>query len=202
MTGKRNSDGSIAPYEINVNYFDAVNDPRAAEPVDVQVQRFLLSQAIPLCLLGMPGIYLHSLLGSRNDYEGVQRTGRARSINREQLQLPRLRAELAEPTSLRARVFRAYRKLLQLRAGQSAFHPNARQEILDLGPAVLAVRRHNLQTGQTITAVHNVTTRSVTVNVPEARVDLLTGEQFTTAPVLFAPYQVRWLTPVARIGYS
>ena len=202
VTGKRNSDGSIAPYEINVNYFDAVNDPRAAEPVDVQVQRFLLSQAIPLCLLGMPGIYLHSLLGSRNDYEGVQRTGRARSINREQLQLPRLRAELAEPTSLRARVFRAYRKLLQLRAGQSAFHPNARQEILDLGPAVLAVRRHNLQTGQTITAVHNVTTRSVTVNVPEARVDLLTGEQFTTAPVLFAPYQVRWLTPVARIGYS
>lgn len=200
VTGKRNSDGSIAPYEINVNYFDAVNDPRAAEPVELQVRRFMLSQAIPMCLLGMPGIYLHSLLGSRNDYDGVKRTGRARSINREQLQLPRLRAKLAEPASVRARVFGAYRKFLQLRTGQSAFHPNARQEILDLGPAIFAVRRHNLQTGQTITAVHNVTSHAIAVTVPEARIDILTGEQLTTAPVTLAPYQVRWLTPVARVG--
>jgi len=111
--------------------------------------------------------------------------------------LPRLRTELANPASVRARVFAAYRQLLKLRAGQSAFHPNARQEVLDLGPAVFAVRRHNLQTGQTITAIHNVTPHAITGTVPEARVDILTGEQITTAPVPLAPYQVRWLTPVA-----
>ena len=60
-----------------------------------QIRRFLVSQAIPMALMGIPGIYIHSLLGSRNDYDGVEASGRARSINREQLHIGRLQAELA-----------------------------------------------------------------------------------------------------------
>jgi len=198
MTGKRNSDGSVSPYELNLTYFDAVNDPGANEPAELQVRRFMVSQAIPMALMGIPGIYIHSLLGSRNDTEGVKRTGRARSINREQLSLDTLRRELADPCSVRGQVFAAYRKLLQLRSQQSAFDPKAAQKILDCGPAVFAVRRENTQTGETLVALHNVTNQPVEIRLrTTSLLDLLTHERLEEGAVTLAPYQVRWLKQTA-----
>lgn len=52
MSGKRNSDGSVSPYELNISYFDAVNDPLADEPIETQIDRIMLSQAIPLSFIG------------------------------------------------------------------------------------------------------------------------------------------------------
>lgn len=187
ITGKRNPDGSIAPYELNLSYYDAIN-PVAGEPDDVQIRRFLVSQAIPLALLGIPGIYIHSLLGSRNDYAGVKATGRARSINREQLPLDRLQTELGNPQSRRAKVFTALRGLLELRAKQRAFHPDARQEILDCGPGVFAVRRYSPD--QQIVALHNVTAQPQ--RVPITGTDLLSGQPFDAGNL--AGYDVRWIT--------
>jgi sucrose phosphorylase len=200
VTGKKNADGSISPYELNLNYFDAVNDPDSGEPLDLQVRRFLLSQAIPMALIGIPGIYIHSLLGSRNDLDGVKRTGRARSINREQLQADRLCSELADPSSLRARVFAAIRNMLAIRARQSAFHPDADQEVLALGPAFFALRRSNAQTGQQLLAIHNVTASTASIaasklgHAPAFR-DLLSGKGLDSPGIPFDPYQVRWLEP-------
>ena len=193
VSGKRDSDGTISPYELNLTYFDAINDPRANEPAAVQVRRFMISQAIPLALMGVPGIYIHSLLGSRNDYEGVKRTGRARSINRQQLEIDALREELAIPSSVRSQVFDVYRKLLSLRAKQSAFHPCAQQKILDLGPSVFAVLRKNLSTEQTVIALHNVTNMAVTVPLSGAYLDLICSERLDGGTVPLNPYQVRWL---------
>ena len=84
---KANPDGTQSPYELNINYFDALSDPAAGEPLDVQASRFLVSQAIARAFMGMPGIYIHSLLGSRNWNDGVRQTGHLRSINREKLDL-------------------------------------------------------------------------------------------------------------------
>jgi len=201
VTGKRNADGSVSPYELNLNYFDAVNDPRAAEPLELQVNRFMCSQAVPLALAGIPGIYVHSLLGSRNDLEAVRRTGRARSINRARLRLAELRRELADPGSTRARVFSAYRRLLELRREQRAFHPDAAQEVLDLGPAFFAVKRTDRDSGQSILAVHNVTARPQPADLHafagrSGHRDLLSGETFSRAALGglgFAAYQVRWV---------
>ena len=58
-----------------------------------------------LALPGLPGIYFHSLFGSRNDLDGAKRTGRARSINRQKLSLSELRAELEDTHSERHQVF-------------------------------------------------------------------------------------------------
>ena len=190
VTGKRNSDGYIAPYELNLNYFDAVNDPRAGEPLDLQIRRFLVSQAIPLAMLGIPGLYIHSLLGSRNDLAGVARTGRARSINREQLPLAALLPQLHDPTTLRGQVFAALCRLLRLRAHQPAFHPDAAQEILDAGPACFALRRH--APAQTLTALHNVTNHPLTLAGIAHGHDLLADEAVGPA-IALAPYQVRWV---------
>jgi sucrose phosphorylase len=201
MTGKRNGDGSATPYELNLNYFDAVNDPRADEPAGLQVRRFMVSQAIPLALMGIPGIYIHSLLGSRNDLDGVGRTGRARSINRQQLEIGALRRELGDPESLRARVFSAYRDLLRRRAQQSAFDPGAAQRILDCGPSVFAVRRENARTGEALVALHNVTERPVSLALDSVPVfDLLARQRLDGGAVSLAPYQTRWLERVSSGG--
>lgn len=201
VTGRRNPDGSTSPYELNLSYFDAVNDPRAFEPDELRVARFMCSQAVPLALAGIPGIYIHSLLGSRNDLEGVKRTGRARSINRAQLRLDAVRKELADPGSIRAQVFAAYRRLLEIRGEQPAFHPDAAQEVLDLGPSFFALRRSDRVGGQSIIAVHNVTGRPQIADLRaagdgSARCDLLSGENFSAGDlgaVGAEAYQVRWL---------
>ena len=191
MTGKRNSDGSVSPYELNLNYFDAVNDPNSPEPLAIQIDRFLLSQAIPLAFIGIPGIYIHSLLGSRNDLAGVKRTGRARSINREQLALPDLTAALADPTTLRHQVFHRYTRMLQIRATQPAFHPNADQLILDFGPNIFALRR--TCPTQTILSLHNMTPAHVTLTLDAPATDVLAGNLPCARTLALAPYQVRWL---------
>lgn len=193
MTGKRNSDGSVSPYELNVNYFDAVNDPHSAEPLALQVDRFMVSQAIPLSFIGVPGIYIHSLLGSRNYVEGVQSTGRARTINREQLSLPRLAAELADDASLRHQVFSRYMRLLEIRRRQRAFHPNASQAILDFGPGIFALQRRDERSGQAICALHNMTVAPVTISTGLRGADLLDGGAMLNDLVPLKPYQIRWI---------
>jgi len=52
---KSNPDGTQSPYELNINYFDALSNPLADEPQQVQVDRFIASQSIMLCLAGVPG---------------------------------------------------------------------------------------------------------------------------------------------------
>ena len=50
----------------------------------------MTAQAIMLALVGVPGIYFHSLFGSRGWREGVDLTGRNRTINRQKFDLPAL----------------------------------------------------------------------------------------------------------------
>jgi glycosidase len=143
---KTNSDGSKSAYELNITLFDALNNPNTPQP-DVDVRRFLASQVIMLSLAGVPGIYVHSLFGSRNCYVCLEQTRRARSINREKFQRAELEAQLADPTSIQHRVLRGYLHLLRQRRAQPAFHPHGGQRALRLHDALFAVVRR-APTGQ------------------------------------------------------
>ena len=78
---KANSDGTYSPYEMNITYFDAITDPAVTlHDQETAVKRFLCSQAIMLSLVGVPGIYFHSLYGSRNWEDGVTTFGYNRAI--------------------------------------------------------------------------------------------------------------------------
>lgn len=148
---KSNPDGSQSPYELNTTFFDALNDP-GAQDWPLARDRFLCSQAIMLALAGVPGIYVHSLFGSHNDQAGYQRTGWKRDLNHERLQLAEVERDLAQAGSRRTEIFEGYARLLRERRAEAAFDPHASQEILDLGPAVFALRR-----GGRLLALHNVT---------------------------------------------
>src|SRR5690606_15980307 len=196
-----------SPYELNINYFDALSDPAAGEPLDVQASRFLVSQAIALAFMGMPGIYIHSLLGSRNWNDGVRQTGHLRSINREKLDLGTVEAALADPGSLRARVFFAYRDLIARRTSERAFHPNGPQTVLDLHPALFALLRTSPDGAEQIVAIHNVPVQTVRADLSAVPLEAITGftDLITGTPVAAGtafdvrPYQVLWLKahPVA-----
>lgn len=196
------SDGSQTPYELNITYFDAITDPQiTAETPDVAVSRFMVSQAIALALIGVPGIYFHSVFGSRNDQQGVERTGHNRSINREKLDVEPLRVALDKPDSLRAQVYTAYHKLLRIRTDQAAFHPFGEQTVMRLSPGVFALKRVSPDGRQRIIALHNVSGETFMLDVPvdnaDVWVDLISEEQYTvmqgTIQVVLEAYQVAWL---------
>ena len=128
---KNNPDGTTSPYELNISYFDALSSPTAEESLHTQVARFLAAHSIVFALRGLPGIYFHSLFGSRGDRKGAEESGIPRRINRKKLEVASLEAELDQPDSLRAQVFAGMQSMLAARASHPAFNPFAEQEILD-----------------------------------------------------------------------
>jgi glycosidase len=207
VSTKTNADGSESPYELNVTYYDLLNPPDSGEPQSLQVARFLASQAIMLALAGIPGIYFHSLLGSRNFSAGVEATGHPRTINREKLSAGAVEAELDNSSSLRHAVFNAYRHLIQTRVAERAFHPNASQRVLALNDAVFGLLRIAQAGDEGIVALHNVSATPQTVRVDPAALgvgpvgqadELISGEAIAARSggalaVELAPYQVMWL---------
>ena len=69
---------------------------------------------------GVPGIYFHSLFGSRGWPQGAAETGHNRTINRRKLQRDELDASLSDPLSQQSRVFVRIGQLLKIRREQAA----------------------------------------------------------------------------------
>ncbi len=186
-------DGGRQVYELNITWYDALNDP--THPTDLDAERFLASQAVMLTLAGVPGIYLPSLFGARNCLRCVEERGYPRAINREKFSWEKLQDMFAASSSLHARVYQGYRRLLQWRRTLDAFHPQAPQEVLNLGPGVFALKR----TGRTSTLVALISVRDhpqryVLPELAGVWRDVLSGETIrSTQGVSLAPYQVRWL---------
>ena len=198
-----NPDGSQSAYELNITWYDAINDPNNQDP-DLDILRFLASQAVMLSLAGVPGIYIHSLFGSKNCFEFLEETARARSINRKKFHLEALNKELSDPSSLKSRILMGYRHLLLIRKKHSAFHPSAQQRVLELGPSVFGLLRKTPD-NEAILCITNVTSRTLQISIRMADFDLpvnliwtdqLTGKPFQVGDILrceLSPYQSRWL---------
>jgi len=158
VSNKANFDGSNSVYELNITGYDALNDPKDTD-IDLGVRKFLASQAIMLVLSGVPGIYVHSLLGSRNCYQCVDESGRARSINREKFQYKDLLGQLADDDSRTSRVFNGYKHLLNVRKSIPAFNPLGDQRILNLDPGVFSLIRTSPDEKDRVICLTNVTSR-------------------------------------------
>ncbi len=199
VSTRHGPDGQDLPYELNVTYFDAVTEPGSRD-TDLQVRRFLTSQALMLALRGIPGVYFSSLFGTGNDLTGVEQSGQARRINRRKFPRDELNRELARPESREARVLAGYRRLLATRCRQPAFHPDAEQLIPgDVPPWLVAVLRVSRDQRQRILALVNVTGRRQSWELPagiEFRPtrELIGGRPWPpTARIELDPYQTLWL---------
>ncbi|MCP4690911.1 MAG: sugar phosphorylase [Desulfobacterales bacterium] len=198
---KNNPDGSKSPYELNITYVDALSGGPGGRGGgrggDAHAARFLASQSIQLALPGVPGIYIHSILGSGNWTEGVRQSGVNRRINREKLAVERVESEILEPGGFRSKIFFPYLKMIQIRRRQRAFHPGAGFEVLDLDHRVFALARHG--GGQRIYTLVNLSSEPVNAalsgpDIPSEMTDLIREAPFKTDDVRLAPHQFVWLT--------
>lgn len=160
---RSNPDGSDTPYEINITWFEAMRGTRRG-PDPWQIARFLCSQAIMLSLQGIPALYLHTLTGTLNDVEGVERSGRLRSINRRRWPLDELELLLESPSTPTHDVFHALRRLLDLRRQEPCFHPNVPQQVISTPAELLAIERGPLANGRRLLALFNVTDRRIALD--------------------------------------
>lgn len=189
-------DGSKQPYELNISYIDGLV-PASADDA-TRAAAMTAAHGILLALAGLPGIYIHSLLGSRSDQAGMVATGRNRSINRARLAVADVAAALHDPATLRHQVFAGLAALLRARAGEPALHPDASQSIRDGGRHLVVIERRS-STGRRLLAAINVTAEPQLLARadPALRSDIVTGERFTTRTIAMPPYAVRWLVDPA-----
>jgi sucrose phosphorylase len=179
---------------MNINYFDALSNPDGDESLDLQVGRFIAAQAIMLCLVGLPGIYFHSLFGSRGWPEGVKRTGQNRTINRKKLQLNELQRELDDENSLRSKVFTRYCELLKARSQSSAFDPHGTQKVLDVNRSVFAIERISPDEKERVLCLHNVSRQQISLTLNyEFATDLFTDQVLSISTIILGHYQVQWM---------
>ncbi|WP_158780994.1 alpha-amylase family glycosyl hydrolase [Pantoea sp. BAV 3049] len=164
---KNNPDGTTSPYEINVTYMDALN--RKDDDDQVRLQRFMLAHALLLAFPGVPAIYVQSILGSRNDSEGVKVAGNNRAINREKYALSEIEAALSDEQTLRHKVFHQLSGLIQLRTRQPAFHPDSPMEVLESDNALLVMRRQSEKEHEELLCVYNLSSREIAWTLPEAQ---------------------------------
>jgi len=191
---KSNADGSESAYELNISLFDLVSDPRADEPPELKVNRFVASQAVALSIRGIPAIYYHSILGSQNYYEGVEKTGTRRAINREKLNLLQLEKELKDPLSRRYMVFHNLCNLIKKRQQIEAFHPEGKQKVLDIHPSLFSIERSSPDGRQLLLSLINVSSNKIEVLLKHpCRHDVLSGKIFQGRVNIY-PYQILWLT--------
>ena len=201
--------GREEPYEINITWYSALNNKRdlAHEDEAYQVKRFVASRIIPLVIQGVPGVYLHSLIGTRNDIEAVLATESKRDINRHVIDEHLIKEALRDPLSKVARIGRELGRLLTIRTAQPAFHPSADQKVLFLSPSLFSVLRTAPGGGQTILALINVTNQVCKLEVPlsdlhfeaEYWFDLVSEMEWASDEGVLhlsvLPYDVLWLEP-------
>lgn len=188
---KNNPDGTRSPYEINVTYLDALSTRDCDD--NHRIARFILAHAVLLSFPGVPAVYIQSILGSRNDYEGVERLGYNRAINRKKYLAGAIDSELENENSLRQKVYYRLRELIALRRAEKAFHPDSQAFFSTAGEHVLKIMRI-AQSGEKVTALFNFSDRVQTLesNIPSGR-ELIAGKDITGTTLTLNPWQVLWI---------
>jgi sucrose phosphorylase len=197
------------PYEVNISLFDALQGTIKGKDNEYQecrgIDRFICAHAIMLGLEGIPGIYVHSLLATRNDYQRMEHTGHNRSINRHQWQYNELEALLLTEDNHHKTVFSKQKELLTIRQKQKAFHPNAPQFTLHLGDSIFGYWRQSHDRQQSIFCISNISDLAqefmlsdINLATTEDWVDLISGKQMTHQEMLIqlTPYQTLWISNV------
>ena len=188
---KNNPDGTRSPYEINVTYLDALSTRDCDD--NHRIARFILAHAVLLSFPGVPAVYIQSILGSRNDYEGVERLGYNRAINRKKYLAGAIDSELENENSLRQTVYYRLRELIALRRAEKAFHPDSQACFSTEGEHVLKIMRI-AQSGEKVTALFNFSDRVQTLesNIPSGS-ELIAGKDITGTTLTLNPWQVLWV---------
>lgn len=159
---RNNHNGSASPYELNINYFDAIADVNGTE--ETTIKRFIAAHAIMLALKGVPAFYFHSLFGSRGDRTLALETGIPRRINRQKYCYDDFINQMNSDSRRRV-IFEQLKKLILIRKQSTAFSPFSSQQVIDAGETNFAILRINHQTSECVLAIHNISGKSENIDI-------------------------------------
>ena len=185
------------PYELNCSYIDILSHPK--DDKMLRIKRMLLTQAVTLAMPGVPGIYFHSLVGSKSYHEGVKLSGINRTVNREKFNYDRLVETLSDDNSIEKIIFTAYRRLISIRINEKSFNPFGSFEFLSVHKSVFAIVQGSLDEREYILALHNFSNQMISFSLPQsidaALCDLLSAQKISkeNRVVSMQAYQVMWL---------
>jgi sucrose phosphorylase len=117
---------------------------------------------------------LHSFLGTENDVDSVLEEKNRRSINRSILNKSKLDQTLCNPESTTYKIFNQLAKIIQIRTKEKSFHPNADQNIIDLGPSIFSLIRTSMEKTERILCITNVTDKVEKINLNLSKMGLQT----------------------------
>lgn len=186
---KSNPDGTQTPYELNIVYQEALLNKDEDTTDEIQVQKILASHALLLSMVGVPAIYYHSLLGSRNDYKGLEESGINRRINREKLEYDKISKEIVED-SRRNSIFEGTKNLIRIRQNEKAFSPYAPQNVLDLDNRVFALERINED--EKVTFIVNTANEELTLDTEIRGTDIISNKKYDKK-ITLPPYAFVWI---------
>ncbi|MFD2924825.1 alpha-amylase family glycosyl hydrolase [Halobacillus naozhouensis] len=188
---KSNPDGSQSVYELNINYSEALKNKEEDLTVEDEVQKMLAAHSVLLSVIGVPAIYYHSLLGSKNDEHGMAESGIPRRINREKLQVNKIREEL-QTGPRRSSIFSGLQEMIEIRKKEAAFSPYADQEVLNIDPRIFALKRMDPKSGEEVFFVVNTSREEVEVEMPFKGTDLFHNRKVEGSVVL-SGYGYTWV---------
>lgn len=196
--------GEQKPYEMNISLYDALQGTVDGKD-EWNLQRFICAHAIMFALEGIPGIYIHSMLGTTNDYNKLEKTQHNRSINRHSWDLEKLDQALQDPTLHHKTVLSSLQSLLNIRINQPAFHPNATQFTLHLGLQLFGFWRQSQDRKQSIFCISNITNQAMSLPLSELNLivteswyELISNTEITelTETIELQPYETVWISNI------
>jgi sucrose phosphorylase len=156
----KKSDHGQSPYELNITYFDAFEEPGHPRS-DLQIKRYLCSQIVAMSLKGVPAIYFQNFTAAKNNIEGVLESGEKRDINRKQWTQRELERCFKEEELQGYCPLEYYTELLKKRKKHAAFHPEGGQKVVDLGDSLFAFIRTSPDGKEEIAVISNFLSRDI-----------------------------------------
>ncbi|MEX0894504.1 MAG: hypothetical protein WDZ36_02005, partial [Balneolaceae bacterium] len=141
--------------------------------------------------------------GTPNYREGVEKTGRYRTINRKKWPYTELEEHLEDSDSTTHRVFTRYCNLIRERRRHPAFHPMGDQRVYDVGEAYVCILRTAPDERESILVIANVTGKPKILKISRTELpiapgrkyqDEITGEmKVRDGEVRLNPFDVIWI---------
>lgn len=202
ISWRTSDNGEQKAYEMNISLYDAMQGTTAGKD-QWNFERFVCAHAIMFALEGIPGVYIHSMLGTQNDYKKLEHTHHNRSINRRRWDKELLSQALEDNNLHHKKVLSSLSSLLEIRINQPAFHPNATQFTLHLGLQLFGFWRQSLNRKQSIFCISNISNKPLALPLSELNLviteswtELISGAEITdlTEELLLEPYQTVWIS--------
>ena len=202
LFGLRKNKKKESVYEVNITLLDAFKESYFGSD-SFGIKRFILAHIILFSMEGIPAVYIQNLVGSKNDYTKVKKTGSNRSINRKNWEFKLLEEKLKNKKSINYKIFNLLKEIISIRKKQPAFHPNATQFTLQLEDDFFGIWRQSIDRSQSIFCVSNLTNSLKKISLLNINL-ISTNEWFDIISkkkiknirgnIILKPYQTYWLT--------